>query len=299
MPSMFSIVAELLRAGLSSVAIALNTVLHATPLLLLALCKPLVWPALRRRITGVLNALAHRWIAVNSWLIEHLVGTRIRVQGGEDLQRNGWYLVVCNHQSWVDIPVLQQVFNTRIPLLKFFLKRQLIWVPVLGLAWWALDFPFMRRYSRAQLEKHPEWRGKDLEATQRACEKFRDLPVSIMNFVEGTRFTPTKHAQQQSPYRHLLLPRAGGTAFVLQAMGPMLQALVDVSVVYPAGRPTLYGLLAGRVREVRVHIRTRPIPADLLSGDYQNDAAFRARFQDWLNGLWQDKDARLQDLQRD
>lgn len=296
---MLSMVAEWVRAGFASGAIALNTVLHATPLLLLALCKPLVWPALRRRLSSVLNALAHSWIAVNSWLIEHLVGTRIRVQGDADLRRDGWYLVVCNHQSWVDIPVLQQVFNTRIPLLKFFLKRQLIWVPVLGLAWWALDFPFMRRYSRAQLEKHPEWRGKDLEATRRACEKFRDLPVSVMNFVEGTRFTPAKHVQQQSPYRHLLLPRAGGTAFVLQAMGPLLQALVDVSVVYPAGRPTLYDLLAGRVREVRVHIRTRPIPADLLSGDYQNDAEFRARFQDWLNGLWQDKDARMQELQQE
>jgi 1-acyl-sn-glycerol-3-phosphate acyltransferase len=293
---MSSILAAL-RAVLALGAITLNTVLHATPLLLLAVLKPLLPAAPRRGISRVLNALAHDWIAWNSWFITHLAGTRIQVEGGEDLQREGWYLVICNHQSWVDIPVLQQVFNRRIPLLKFFLKHQLIWVPLLGLAWWALDFPFMRRYSRAQLEKHPEWRGKDLEATRRACEKFRDLPVSIMNFVEGTRFTQAKHAGQGSPYRNLLLPRAGGTAFVLQAMGPLLQALVDVSVVYPAGRPTLYGLLSGQVRDVRVRVRTLAIPPELLAGDYQNDAAFRARFQEWLNQLWREKDAALDAMQ--
>jgi hypothetical protein len=111
-----------------------------------------------------------------------------------------------------------------------------------------------------------------------------------MNFVEGTRFTPAKHAQQVSPYRHLLLPRAGGTAFVMQAMGGMFQALVDVTLVYPYGRPSMYDLLAGRVRDVRILVRQRPIPRELLDGDYENDAEFRARFQCWLNMIWRDKD---------
>lgn len=294
---MYSTFLAPLRAGLLFGVIAANTLLHATPLLLLALVKLLLpSPALRRRLTLVLDALARNWVALNSWLIVHAAGTRVLVEGGDDLRRDGWYLVVSNHQSWVDIPILQQVFNGRIPLLKFFLKHELIWVPVLGLAWWALDFPFMRRYSRVQLEKHPEWRGKDMEATRRACAKFRELPVSVMNFVEGTRFTPLKHAQQASPYRHLLLPRAGGIAFVLQAMGPLLQALVDVSIAYPHGPPTLYHLLAGRLREVRVHIRSLPIPPQLLHGDYESDAAFRAEFQAWTQSLWQDKDVRMQQL---
>jgi 1-acyl-sn-glycerol-3-phosphate acyltransferase len=194
----------------------------------------------------------------------------------------------------VDIPVLQQVFNRRIPFLKFFLKSQLIWVPVLGLAWWALDFPFMKRYSREQLEKHPEWRGKDVEATRKACEKYRELPVSVMNFVEGTRFTEAKHDRQKSPYRHLLHPRAGGIAFVLDAMGDMLHAVVDVTVFYPCGRPGVLDLLAGRVRRVEVSVRTIPIPPELLGGNYENDEAFRRRFQDWLNDLWASKDTNLE-----
>lgn len=282
-----------LRAALAFALVAASTVLHASALLTLAALKALLPSApLRRRLNRALAAIAHSWIAFNSALIRR-AGTRVRVDGADGLQREGWYLVVCNHQSWVDIPILQLVFNDRIPLLTFFLKRELIWVPVLGLAWWALDFPFMRRYSRAQLEKHPEWRGKDLEATRRACEKFREQPVAIMNFVEGTRFTPAKHAQQASPYAHLLLPRAGGVAFVLQSMGPLLQAVVDVTVVYPRGRPTVYDLLAGRVGEVRVDVRRRAIPPEYLTGDYQNDAAFRERFQQWINALWQEKDARI------
>lgn len=291
---MVSRVVQPLRAAVAFLIIGVSTVLHATPLLALALFKLLLpLPAWRDGITRVLSAIGHSWIAVNSWLL-HAVGTRTTLTQDGELDSRGWYLVICNHQSWADIPLLQQVFNTRIPLLKFFLKRELIWVPLLGLAWWALDFPFMSRYTRAQLEKHPEWRGKDMQATRAACEKFRRIPVSVMNFVEGTRFTAAKHSQQNSPYRHLLLPRAGGTAFVLQAMGGLFQALVDVTLVYPGGRPSMYDLLAGRVREVRIIVRQLPIPPDLLYGDYENDAAFRARFQEWLNALWRDKDACLE-----
>ena len=285
----------MLRIALCASLIALNTVLHATPLLLLALIKFLLPIAgFRRFISRFLILFAESWIAVNSWLMQTLGRTEIRVHGLQDLQRSGWYLVICNHQSWVDIPVLQQVFNRRIPFLKFFLKSQLIWVPVLGLAWWALDFPFMKRYSREQLEKHPEWRGKDVEATRIACEKYRDLPVSVMNFVEGTRFTQAKHDRQASPYRHLLQPRAGGVAFVLDAMGDMLNAIVDVTLSYPCGRPGVLDLLAGRVRRVDVSVRVLPIPAELLGGDYENDEDFRRHFQDWLNGLWAEKNRNLE-----
>jgi 1-acyl-sn-glycerol-3-phosphate acyltransferase len=193
----------------------------------------------------------------------------------------------------VDIVVLQKVFNRRIPLLRFFLKRQLFWVPVLGLAWWALDFPFMARHTREQLARRPELAGRDIAATRRACEKFRAIPVSIMNFVEGTRFTPGKHAAQESPYRRLLRPKAGGVAFVLDAMGDCLDGILDVSIAYPAGRPSMGDLLADRIPEVRVHVCERAIPADLLHGDYQGDPAYRDRFQQWMNGLWTEKDAAM------
>lgn len=270
-----------------------STTLHVAPLLFVALLKFLLpAPPLRRALNHVLTAISENWIGVNSAMIRLFTrGHDWRIDGVEHLRRDGWYLVLANHQSWVDILVLQYVCNRRIPFLKFFLKQQLIWVPLLGLAWWALDFPFMRRYSKEQIARHPELRGKDVEVTRRACAKFAEIPVSVMNFVEGTRYTPAKHARQQSPYTHLLKPKAGGVAFVLETMGATLQAILDITIVYPAGRPTLADLLKGRVARVDVRVQRRPIPQELLGGSYEEDPAVRERFQAWINQLWAEKDA--------
>jgi 1-acyl-sn-glycerol-3-phosphate acyltransferase len=278
----------------AALAVALNTVVHVVPLLLVALVKAaLPWRAARRRLDWLLMAIAQSWIGINSGLIDGLTRTRFEVAVEAALRPDGHYLVLANHQSWVDIPVLQKVFNRRIPLLRFFLKRQLIWVPLLGLAWWALDFPFMRRYTRAQLARRPELAGRDIAATRRACARFADIPVAIMNFVEGTRFTGAKHDSQGSPYRHLLRPKSGGAAFVIDAMGSGLHAVLDVTLVYPGGAPSLADLFANRVRQVHVHVRELPIPAELAQGDYQGDPGYRARFQDWINAIWLAKDARI------
>ncbi len=289
---MFASLPLFLRLPSAFGLVVLNTLVHASLILLLALAKLLLPLAgARRRLSRALTWLAESWIAVNSAALRGFTRTRIEVEGAEGLRYAGWYLVVANHQSWVDIPVLQAAFNRRLPFFKFFLKQQLIWVPVLGLAWWALDFPFMRRYTRAQLERRPELRGRDREVTRAACQRFREVPVSVMNFVEGTRMTAAKHAAQQSPYRHLLKPRSGGIAFVMDAMGDVLQSLIDVTIVYPGGRPSVMDLFAGRVERVVVQVRERPLPRELLGGDYEGDAAFRERFQAWVNALWAEKDA--------
>jgi len=250
-------------------------------------------PAWRRWLSRAMTALAEGWIGTNNAIFRLMGSLPIDARGLDGLSLREWYLVVSNHRSWVDILVLQAVFNRRIPFLKFFLKQQLIWVPFLGLAWWALDFPFMRRYSSAHLARHPEDRGKDLEATRRACERFRLIPTSVMNFVEGTRFTPAKHAALKSPYRNLLPPRAGGVSFVLSAMGGMLNSKLDVTIAYTTGTPSFWDLCCGRVGTVRVDVQRRAIEDWLAAGDYMNDPAFRERFQAWLGGVWAEKDARL------
>lgn len=279
---------------LASLLVALNTLAGALLMLPFALIKFLLpIKAVRALCDHALNSIATGWVSVNGAWINAINRTRWRVSGLEGLNTKSWYLVISNHQSWVDILVLQKVFNRRIPLLRFFLKRQLFWVPLLGMAWWALDFPFMGRYTPRQVAKNPALAGRDIEATRRACDKFRAIPVAIMNFVEGTRFTDDKHAKQGSPYRHLLKPKSGGVAFVLDAMGEGLHAILDVSIAYPAGRPSLVDLLADRVPEVRVQVRQRPIPTELVGGDYQGDREFRVRFQQWMNGLWREKDEDL------
>ena len=252
--------------------------------------------AVQRTLRAGMHWIAESWIATNSFWMDLVRPIRWDVQGLEQLDMQHSYLVTSNHQSWADILVLQYQFNRRMPFLKFFLKQELIWVPVIGLCWWALEFPFMKRFSKEYLARHPEKRGQDLLTTRRACQRYRSNPVSVFNFLEGTRFTPAKHAQQQSPFRHLLKPRAGGIAFVIDAMGEQLSALVDVTIHYPDGRPSFWDLLAGNIHRVVLRIDARPIPEPFLGHDYEQDDDYRLAFQQWVNRLWQDKDALLQQL---
>lgn len=277
--------------------VGLNSVLHIGPLLVVAFVKFVVRIApITRFCDQVLMGLAASWVGVNSWMIDHLTKTEIEVTGLPEHALEGHFLVISNHQSWVDIPVLQKVFNRRLPMLRFFLKSQLIWVPVLGLAWWALDFPFMKRYSKEQIANNPKLAGKDLETTKKACAKFSKIPVSIVNFVEGTRFSKKKHADQNCEYTHLLRPRAGGTAFVLNAMGDKLDTLIDVTIAYPQGKGELFDLFVNRIKKVRVHIRTLSIPQRFQGGNYHTDPQYREDFQAWLNEIWSQKDQTLESL---
>ncbi|MDE2236169.1 MAG: acyltransferase [Gammaproteobacteria bacterium] len=288
-----------LRALLGLVLIASNTLMHVLPLFLVALVKMLVpVKAVRRLCSRLLAGIAESWIAVNSALIASMTHTRFHVSGVGKLQRRGSYLVLCNHQSWVDIPVLQKVFNRRIPFMRFFLKSQLIWVPVLGLAWWALDFPFMKRHSRAALERRPELRNQDMQATRRACQRFRGIPVSIMNFVEGTRIRPEKHERQASPYRNLLRPKAGGVALVLDSMGEAVRTVLDVAIVYPQGRPSMMHLLMDQIPDIHVIVREYPVPEELQFRDSGEEREYRARVQQWLNTLWAEKDRLIEEVNR-
>ncbi|HEV7123157.1 MAG TPA: acyltransferase [Rhodanobacter sp.] len=296
---MFATFPYLLRVPLAMLLLALNITLHVLPIFALALVKVVIpLTGVRRAMSRALVLVAESWIGVNSLLFNLFTRIRWQVEGLDGLRRDGNYLVLCNHQSWVDIAVLQKVFNRRIPFLRFFLKQQLIWIPLLGPAWWALDFPFMKRYSPQTLLRHPELQGKDRESTRRACEKFRHMPVSVMNFAEGTRFTRAKHDAQSSPFRYLLRPKAGGVAFVLDAMGDALHAVVDVTIAYPQGPCTMMDLIAGRIRDIRVHVRERPIDPGLV-GSYDEDPAFRGRVKAWMRVLWSDKDAQLARMQAD
>jgi 1-acyl-sn-glycerol-3-phosphate acyltransferase len=280
------------RVPLVVLLLVASTLLHACSLFLAALLK-LVLPPARRRLSLLLAAIAESWIAVNNWTFASFTRTRLEIDGLQGLRRDGRYLVLCNHRSWVDIPVLQRAFNRRIPFMRFFLKSQLIWVPVLGLAWWALDFPFMKRFSREQLARRPELRGRDLEATRRACERFRGIPVAIVNFVEGTRFTEAKRVHQEAPHTHLLRPRAGGVGFVLQAIGTDIDAILDVTIDYRPEAPTMADLLRDRIESVHLTVREIPVPAEFAGTDIEGDPGRRLRFRQWLNALWTDKDARL------
>ena len=276
------------RGVITSTILGLNTTLITLSLVPPALAKLLLpLTAVRRGCDRLMNAQASLWVGINNAWIAAVNPARWDVQGVDALHARGWYLVSSNHQSWVDILVLQRIFHRRIPFLKFFLKQQLIWVPVIGLAWWALDFPFMKRGKGQGAQQN------DLKTTREACEKFKLIPTSVINFVEGTRFTPAKHAAQQSPYRHLLKPKIGGLGIALATMGEQFESMLDVTIVYPHGTPTFWELLSGRLDAVLVRVQPRDIPAEVLGGDPVGDKAYRQRLTAWIEGLWVEKDEQI------
>jgi 1-acyl-sn-glycerol-3-phosphate acyltransferase len=279
---------------LSFLAFILNTLFWIPFLTLTAIVRVLVpAPAVARVCRRVAHWIAERWIGINVLGLQAGGHIRWHVTQPADLRPDAWYLVTCNHRSWVDIVVVQWLFNRRIPMLKFFLKKELFWVPVLGLAWWALEFPFMKRYPRAVLDQRPDLRGRDLETTKRACERFRDVPVSVLNFLEGTRFSPSKRDRQASPYQHLLLPRAGGVAQVVASLGDRLRGWLDVTIVYPEGTPTFWDLISGRIGQIAVHVDELTLDLDWVGRDYETDASFRTALQEFVSTVWERKDARI------
>ncbi|MFT5808214.1 MAG: 1-acyl-sn-glycerol-3-phosphate acyltransferase [Moritella dasanensis] len=295
---MLSIFTQKVAGAIAFLCYLFNTIFWLIPILILSFLKTLLpFTATKKVLSQLLDGCASNWISVNG-IIQKVIGNpRIQVNGTEGLSLNKWYMVISNHQSWVDILVLQRVLNGKIPFLKFFLKKELIFVPFLGLAWWALDFPFMKRYSKEFLANNPHMRGKDIETTKKACAKFKHKPVSVMNFVEGTRFTQHKHSQQASTFNHLLKPKAGGIAFALDAMNGQLDTLVDVTIYYPQGIPTFWQFISGQVQQVQVQVSTQNISSHYI-GDYLNDKAFQADFQHWINALWVNKDQALTKLKQ-
>lgn len=291
---MLSFLPSPLKGALSFLIYLVNTVLLTVPLILVSLLKFILpfRPAVVI-LDRILMGIAGLWIHINSLTTDLFCEIDWDIRGLDRLNPKKWYLVLSNHQSWVDILVLQKTLRKKIPMLKFFLKKELIWVPFLGLAWWALDFPFMKRYSREFLAQNPHLKGKDLESTRKACRKFKHTPVSIMNFVEGTRYTPEK--AKRSAFSHLLTPRAGGIAFVLGSMGQYLNQIIDVTIVYPDRVPSFWSFISGKTRKIIVDFQLLEVGWH-IKGDYFNDPVFKEKFCDWLNDLWLEKDRKIERL---
>lgn len=269
---------------------SINVIFWPWPVYLVALIKFIPFKPLQNACNYFFEHVPTYWADVNRVVMKLTSKVKIEVIGLEQLKADDWYYMVCNHQSWIDIMILEEVFSRTIPAPKIFMKKEVLWsVPFAGYGATLLNFPVMQRYTREYLAKHPEQKGKDLETTRKACEKFKDRPTTILSFVEGTRFTEAKRIAQNSPYKHLLRPKAGGMAFAFQAMGEYFHKVIDVTIIYPDNDMNVWKFSCGKVKKVIVKIDAMPIPKDLL-GDYENDEAFKLHFQKWLNSIWKRKD---------
>lgn len=253
-------------------------------------------PKWQRTCYKIMASLGNNWIRTNNLLMDLTLDIKWDLPPLDHLSLNDWYFIIVNHQSWSDILILQKIFLDKTPFIRFFIKKQLLWLPVINIAWFAFDYPIMHRYSKETLSAHPELRGKDLAATQKSCEKYKLIPVSILNFLEGTRFTQLKHAKQHSPYHHLLIPKAGGLSFAINAMDKRITHLLDVTIAYPEGCKSFWDFLCGKVHHIVVKVQFREIPPSLLNGNYADDEHYRQQFKTWVNTLWNEKDQLLTTL---
>lgn len=291
----------LLTGSLTSLLLLVNTLAGLLPMLLLALLKlviPLPW--FRNLCFEAVRWIASNWASINVFIFRQMTPTHWDIRGQQQLSRSQSVLIISNHQTWVDIPALIAAVHGKVPFFTFFLKRELLYVPFLGLAWWALEYPFMRRYTKEQLAKKPHLRGKDLDITRKACKRLQGRPVALVNYLEGTRFTPAKQERQNSPYRYLLKPKSGGVAFTLKALGGQFDCLLDVTLVYAGDRPpTFWQFLSGQVSRVIVDLEKYPLPAEILQGDYQQDREFRKHFHAWVGEIWHKKDEKIHRLRQE
>ena len=273
-----------------------STFFHGPPVLALGLTKLF---KKSRKVDETNIKITNSWLTVNNWLIDHVLPTTqwdISIDKDLDLNMQGRYLMTCNHQSWVDTTVNQYFGLTRMPLTRFFTKWELIFIPFVGQAFKILGFPMMKRHSKEQIAKNPELKYRDMEEARKSCEQLLSQPFTLLNYLEGTRFTPEKHQQQASPYKHLLKPKAGGLALALNILGDQVDALVDMTIVYPNGAPGYGEFWLGEVPRIAVDLRKIEIPAWIHGGNYEDDAEFREKFQDWVDELWSEKDQLIEQL---
>lgn len=281
-----------IKAIIVLVMMIVHSIFWCTLLFIVFLPKAIVYkhPNLVNKINVATEWLGRKWVKTNDLILRYISRVKFTLHGTPNLDTQKQYFVTCNHQSWSDILILQSIFLNKIAFIRFFIKKQLMWLPFLNIAWWAYDFPIMHRASKQELEKKPHLRGKDMLATQKSCAKFKHRPLTLLNFLEGTRFTTQKHQKQQSPYKHLLKPKAGGLAFAMSALDHSVVNIIDVTIIYPDFNFNFMDFLGGTVKNVNVYLHERQVPTHLLGGNYTEDPVYKQQFQDWVALIWDHKD---------
>ena len=249
-----------------------------------------------RRVKESLYGLARCWIYFNNWIYSGLHSVEWRIIGHtNNLKPDGRYLLISNHVSSADILAVFVLASGRLPFPQFFFKKELLFVPVFGQALWSYEMPVMKRYSSEYLNRYPEKRGEDLETAKKSCDRIKNQPFTIINFIEGTRFTPIKKEKKGSEFDHLLQPKAGGVHMVLSNLGTQLDAVLDLTLAYPGcDSPSFWNIISGKASLVILVVKQYPL--DDVSTPSLEQLKVRQGPQltrKWINELWDAKDKNI------
>jgi 1-acyl-sn-glycerol-3-phosphate acyltransferase len=179
---------------------------------------------LRRRTGRWFRMLGRAMARVNPW--------RIRISGGENVDPNQVYVIVSNHQSFADIPVLSHLkLDT-----KWLGKAEVFRFPLLGwMLRWAGDIPIDRSNRREGAKAMLQ------------CARYLRQRVSVVFFPEGTR----------SPDGRVLPFNEGPFHLAIREQVPILPLVVEGS---GAALPRDTWLFGGTQD---IHLRIlEPVPVD-------------------------------------
>ena len=273
----------------STVCLLVNMTFWSSLLLVVGIARIIIpiepW---RKICTAYTVSIGKSCISLNYLWIKLLHRPIFEVQGLKNVDEFTWYVATSNHQSWADILILQAVTNRKIPLIRFFMKDVLKWIPIVWIVGWALDMPFLNRYSEERIKRNPSLRGKDIEKMKKAFKRLSINPGTVFSFAEGTRFSEKKQKDQNSPYNKLLVPKAGGIGITLYTM-PYISCLLDFTIRYKSDSRGFWDFLCGKMSEVNIKVRKIDIPNSFLGKDYSNQPEFRQELKDWLQNIWDEK----------
>lgn len=274
-----------IRLPVMALVVFVWTLAVLVPFLSLAILNRLVpWRPWRVASERALANIGTTWARVGRQMFRITHRLQWHIDPIPPIPRKQSLLLICNHQSWVDVPVLMHVFAGHVPFFRFLIKRSLLWLPFLGWVFKALHFPALSRGNGHRAPNEPS----DLERIRISCGHYQRVPVTLAIFPEGTRFSPEKKIRQNSPYHQLLKPRSGGTLIAMMAMREQLTGILDVTIDYQGHTPTFLDLLGGRMPPIRVHINWLDCPAET-----EQEADFKNVVVPWLNARWALKDTHL------
>jgi 1-acyl-sn-glycerol-3-phosphate acyltransferase len=250
------------------------------PFNLLQLASTVLLPFSRKAFRAVNRFCADTWWG---WCVigaERLNGSRV-IFTGDDVPMRENALVIANHQQMPDITAMMKFCKTKDRLgdMKYFVKKQLKWVPGMGWGMQFLDCLFIDR----------DW-ASDRDKIHGTFERLinGNVPVHLVSFVEGTRFTMAKLTMAQEyaeknglPVpRHTLVPRSKGFAASVEGLRGHVAAVYDLTIGYEEGIPTLWQYIKGLVARIHVHVRRFSIEDLPYSAD---------ELRQWLLDRWDEK----------
>ncbi|MGB1616627.1 MAG: 1-acyl-sn-glycerol-3-phosphate acyltransferase [Pseudomonadales bacterium] len=253
---------------LSSLWFLSNLLIWLTALILLSPFKLMPNKGFQTHCIDPLAARIYRAaVLINSFWMKRVVGIRLEISGALNHHTNP--IILCNHQSWFDIPLIQEIITARGPIVRFLVKRELIWVPIIGWICLVLNFPRLRR-SGSEGD-----RAQDYKAITRAVQSSATSPGALLIFAEGTRFTQSKQVDQASPFPNLLRPKVGGFRILLDHAPPD-QPVLDVSIAYVSGDSYFWHCLHGGAPLIKLKVDT------YRAGDITD-------VEPWLAARWSEK----------